>query len=87
MESVGMEPVNLNQAKSITPEQLADVMNYHPWDEAKIAKGNLVREALGNAIKVIIENVPPSADRSVAIRKLRDARMDCNSAITHNGKF
>lgn len=79
--------VNLNQATSITDEELKGVMDYHPWDDAKIEKGKLVREALGNAIRVIIENVPPSADRSVAIRKIRDARMDCNSAITHNGAF
>ena len=79
--------LNLNQATSISDEELKDVMNYHPWDDAKVEKGNKIREALGNAIRVIIENVPPSPDRSCAIRKLRDARMDCNSAITHNGKF
>ncbi len=79
--------VNLNQATSISEEQLKSVMDYHPWDDAKIAKGQLVRTALSNAIRVIIENVPPSPDRSCAIRKLRDARMDCNSAITHNGAF
>lgn len=81
------EKVNLNMAKEITNEQLADVMNYHPWDAEKIKKGEAVRSALANALKVIIENVPPSADRSAAIRKLRDCRMDCNSAITHNGSF
>ena len=79
--------LNLNAATTITDEELKSVMDYHPWDESKIAKGKLVREALGNAIRVIIENVPPSPDRSVAIRKLRDARMDCNSEITHDGKF
>lgn len=79
--------INLNQATSITDEQLNDVMAYHPWDEAKIAQGNKVRVALGDTLKVIIENVPPSPDRSCAIRKLRDARMDCNSAITHGGAF
>lgn len=81
------EKINLNQATSISDEQLADVMNYHPWNDAKIAQGNKVRQALGEALKVIIENVPPSPDRSCAIRKLRDCRMDCNSAITHNGSF
>lgn len=82
-----MEEINLNTATSITEEQLSDVMNYHPWDDEKIKKGALVRVALASALKIIIENVPPSPDRSAAIRKLRDCRMDCNSAITHNGKF
>lgn len=79
--------INLNQATSITDEQLSDVMAYHPWNETKIAQGNKIRVALGEALRVIIENVPPSLDRSVAIRKLREARMDCNSAITHSGAF
>ncbi len=85
---IGVLPtLNLNRDTTITDDQLADVMNYHPWDADKIAKGDKVRAALGDALKVIIENVPPSPDRTVAIRKLREARMDCNSAITHNGKF
>lgn len=79
--------VNLNQATSISDEELKSVMDYHPWDAAKVEKGNIVRKALSDAIRAIIENVPPSPDRSVAIRKIRDARMDCNSAITHNGAF
>ena len=78
---------NLNQATTISDEELKGVMDYHPWDQSKIDKGNLVRAALAQALKVIIENVPPSPDRSCAIRKIRDARMDCNSAITHNGQF
>jgi hypothetical protein len=78
---------NLNKAIIITDDELAQVMDYHPWDEAKIEKGKKVRKALSDALKVIIENVPPSADRSAAIRKLRDCRMDCNSAITHDGAF
>lgn len=86
-QPVRHEKLNLSKATAATEEQIADVMAYHPWDKAKIEKGELVREALGRALKVIIENVPPSADRTTAIRKLRDCRMDCNSAITHDGAF
>lgn len=82
-----IDKANLNHATSITDEQLTDVMAYHPWSEDKIAKGTKVREALSDALRVIIENVPPSPDRSAAIRKLREARMDCNSAITHGGSY
>ena len=42
---------------------------------------------LAHAVKIIVANVPESADRSVAIRKIREARMDANSAITHHGKY
>lgn len=68
-------------------EKINDMMEYHPWDEAKIARGKLVRDALSKALEVIFENVPASPDRSVAVRKIREARMDCNSAITHDGKY
>lgn len=79
--------VNLNTATSINEEELSDVMDYHKWDDDKIAKGRGVRDSLGHAIRVIIATVPPCPDRSTAIRKLREARMDCNSAITHGGKY
>lgn len=75
------------QAKSITTEEVNDVFEYHKWNEDQIKLGAGVREVLAQAFKVIIELVPPSADRSAALRKIREARMDCNSAITHNGKY
>ncbi len=64
-----------------------DAFEYHPWTEEQIAKGKEVREALATAVKVIVANVPPGPDRTVAIRKIREARMDANSAITHGGKY
>lgn len=79
--------MNLNTATSATDEDIKDVMDYHEWTPEQVKSGVAIREALGVALKLIVETVPPSADRSAAIRKLRDARMDCNSAITHNGKY
>lgn len=52
-----------------------------------VQKGSLVREALATAVKVIVETVPPGPDRTVAIRKVREARMDCNSAISFTGRL
>jgi hypothetical protein len=66
---------------------IADAFNYHPWDAAKVAQGDKVRVALAEAVAVIVANVPPGPDRTVAIRKIREARMDANSAITHGGKY
>lgn len=66
---------------------VSDMFTYHRWNQEKIRKGDLVREALEFACKCIMLNVPDSADRDSAIRKLRECRMDCNSAITHNGKY
>lgn len=64
-----------------------DMLEYHTWNVDQVALGKKVRTALADAVRAIIGSVPPSADRSAAIRKIREARMDCNSAITHNGKY
>lgn len=82
--------MELTRAQGRTPEIEAAVDNmfdFHAWNELQVAEGKQVREALAAAVKVIIDVVPPSADRSAAIRKVREARMDCNSAITHRGKY
>lgn len=64
-----------------------DCFTYHAWTQEQIERGAEVRNALVYAYKTIIQNVPTSPDRSVALRKIREARMDANSAITHNGKY
>ena len=74
----------------MTPEieaAIEDAFEYHPWNEAQNAMGARVRKALADAVKVIVKEVPPCPDRSAAIRKIREARMDANSAITHEGKY
>ncbi len=81
---------DITKATEVTDEvseKVDQMFVYQPWTPEFVEKGTKVREALAHAVKVIINNVPPSADRSTAIRKIREARMDCNSAITHNGKY
>jgi hypothetical protein len=78
------------RATELTPEVAAsidDAFDYHKWTDKQVEQGKLLRELLVAAVKAIVENVPPCPDRSAAIRKIREARMDCNSAITHNGKY
>jgi hypothetical protein len=82
--------MDFTRASELTPEVEAEIdraFEYQPWDEEQRAKGKLVRIALADAVKAIIANVPPCPDRSAAIRKLREARMDANSGITHHGKY
>jgi hypothetical protein len=77
-------------ATQLTPDveaEIEDAFNYHPWTPMQVESGTAVREALANAVKVIIAEVPAGPDRTVAIRKIREARMDANSAITHGGKY
>lgn len=85
-----MDPLNSNDRNrrtEITDEEVADLFDYHPWDAAKVTAGNEVRKALGAAFSVVIRHVPPCPDRTTALRKIREARMDANSAITHGGRF
>jgi hypothetical protein len=82
--------MDFTRATELTDEVAAaidDAFEYHQWDDAKIAAGARVRKALADAVKVIVADVPPGPDRTVAIRKIREARMDCNSSITHGGKY
>jgi hypothetical protein len=82
--------MDFTRASELTPDVEAaidDAFEYHPWNEDQRQKGSLIKSALSSAVKDIITLVPPSPDRSAAIRKLREARMDCNSAITHQGRY
>lgn len=73
--------------KQAVADALDDQYSYHAWTKEQVEAGQKVRDGLKAAAQAIIENVPPSADRTVALRKLREARMDANSAITHNGRY
>lgn len=82
--------VDFTRASKLTPDvdaAIDDAFEYHKWTEAQVAAGARIRQSLADAVKVIVADVPPSPDRSAAIRKIREARMDCNSAITHDGKY
>jgi len=77
--------VDLTRATGLTEEvskAITKTFAYQPWDEEQKARGERVRDALAAAVAVIIENVPPGPNRSTAIRKVIEARMDCNLAIT-----
>jgi hypothetical protein len=82
--------IDFTRATELTPEVEAaidDAFEYHKWTPAQVEAGSRVRRALADAVKIIVADVPPGPDRTVAIRKIRDSRMDCNSAITHGGKL
>ena len=90
MDSETPRPVDFTRATAMSPEveqSIRDAFLYHPWDADQQKKGEVVRSALMEAVRVIVMCVPPCPDRSAAIRKLREARMDANSAITHKGRF
>lgn len=74
-------------AAPLSLDNVVDAFQYHPWDREQREAGTQVVDALIAAAKTILRVVPAGADRTVALRKLREARMDANSAITHRGRF
>ena len=82
--------MEFTRATELTPEverAIEDAFEYHTWNDDQCVRGGLIRTALAQAVKTIVLNAPAGPDRAVAIRKIREARMDANSAITHNGKY
>jgi len=82
--------MDFTRSDKLTPEiELAidDAFEYHKWTDEQVEAGKAIRKALADAVKAVVAGAPPSPDRSAAIRKIREARMDANSAITHGGKY
>jgi len=70
--------MDILRADKLTDEvgqTVEDMFEYHKWDTDQTNSGYYVRRALADAVKVMIDHVPPCPDRSAAIRKLREARM------------
>ncbi len=87
---IGRPGPDFTRATTVTPEvglQIDDAFEFHRWTPDQVSAGSVIRVALAEAVKAIVANAPPSPDRSAAIRKIREARMDANSAITHGGKY
>lgn len=82
--------VDLNRATFVDEDvdtEVDQLFVYQAWDDKQMDGGIRIREALAKAFKTIIAFAPPCPDRSTALRKLREARMDANSAIAHRGKY
>jgi hypothetical protein len=82
--------MDFTRATELTPDvqtAVEDAFEYHKWTAEQVEAGMRVRRVLADAVLQIIRDVPPGPDRTVAIRKIREARMDANSAITHGGKY
>jgi hypothetical protein len=66
-------------------EILHEVFSYHPPTEVTLPKFAAINQAAKNFAEVVLQNCPSSADRSAAIRLIRDARMTANASVALNG--
>lgn len=64
-----------------TLEDLDELFTYHAPTPDQIPRYEAINEAAKLFAKVIFTNAPECADRTSALRKLRDARMWANAAV------
>lgn len=76
----------LSVARPMSDEQiLAELFKYHAPNFETLPKYAAINQAAKNFAEVVLQNCPRSADRSAAIRQIRDARMTANAAVALNG--
>lgn len=74
-----MEPTEQQQ-------QLDNVFSYHKPTEDQLPKYEALRSSAKAFATCIMESCSPSADRTAALRKVREAVMTANASIALDGK-
>ncbi|MCP9494285.1 MAG: hypothetical protein MSG64_07505 [Pyrinomonadaceae bacterium MAG19_C2-C3] len=62
-------------------DNFLDSFDYHTPTSEQVEQMKLVRGVAKNLARAINSNVPDGADKSAAMRKLRECVMTCNAAI------
>lgn len=70
----------------MTNNDLDWVFTYHESDTVKDDKYEGLRIDAKSFAESIIDNCPPCADRSAALRKVREALMTANAAVALDGR-
>lgn len=66
-------------------DKIEDLFTYHAPEGNQPAQYVAIRAAAKALAHVIVDNTPPSADQTAAIRKLRECVMTANAAIALKG--
>lgn len=66
----------------MTDKELDNLFSYHPPTIDQVGRYNDIREAGRLFAQVIVDSTPAGPDQSAAIRKVREAVMTANAAIT-----
>lgn len=78
--------VDMSVGREKTAEEIiADLFTYHDPNLDTAQRYETVRDAAKHLALVIWKNCPYGADRTAAIRKLRETVMTANAAIANNG--
>ena len=71
---------------AITKAQLENWFTYHSPSKEQLPTYEAIRNAGLNLAEIIVENSPPSADQTAAVRKVREACFTANAAIACQGE-
>ena len=74
-----------NLCKPSRQHILSELFTYHPVREDQAPKYTAIRSAAKYFAEVLLANTPSGADQSAAIRKVREAVMTANAAISLDG--
>ena len=70
----------------VTKANLENWFVYHSPTPEQLPKYQAIREAALAFATVVVENTPPSADQTAAVRKIREATMTANQSIACGGE-
>lgn len=70
----------------MTPEQIENWFTYHAPTQEDLKSYSALRAAAKEFADVVNEYCPESADKTSAIRKIREAVMTANASIACKGK-
>ncbi len=68
-------------SNKVSEENLAELFSYHAPNEHTKVKYARINEATMALARVILETCPECADRSTALREVRNTRMWANASI------
>ncbi len=66
---------------------LRNIFAYHHLQGEQPNQVHRVREAAEVFAQAIVDNVPPGADQTAAVRKVREAMMTANAGIALGGQL
>ncbi len=76
----------LNHLTAADDDMLSHVFTHHEPTSEQIARYVVIRDTARDFARVILECCPGSADRTDALRKIREAVMTANASIALDGK-
>lgn len=69
----------------VTQENAAEVIRYHRPTEEQIKRHEALAVAAEAMLRAILDNCPPCADTSAALRLVREAKMTASAAVALDG--